>query len=69
MSNRMKIRKSTRNVWLKLDELYSNCVPPNECGYAAKLKDVDKTEKGFLTGFFPIELIPKESSLILILKR
>ena len=44
-------------------------MPPNECGYSAKLKDVDKTEKGFLTGFFPIELIPKESSLILILKR
>ena len=67
MPNMVKIGKTTRNVELRLADLYSTGVPlPFECEYAAKVRDVDKTEKAFIRHFHQIELIPKESFLILI---
>ena len=49
MPNMVKIGKTTRDVELRLGELNSTGVPlPFECEYVAKVKDVDKTEKGFL---------------------
>ena len=70
MPNIVKIGKTTRNVELRLADLYSTGVPlPFECEYAAKVKDVDKTEKHFIQYFHRIELILKESFLILILNR
>ena len=43
MPNMVKIGKTTRNVELRLADLYSTGVPlPFECEYAAKVKDVDK---------------------------
>ena len=45
MPNMVKIGKTTRDVELRLADLYSTGVPlPFECEYAAKVKDVDKTE-------------------------
>ena len=50
--NMVKIGKTTRNVELRLADLYSTGVPlPFECEYAAKVKDVDGTEKAFHLGF------------------
>ena len=67
MPNMVKIGKTTRDVELRLADLYSTGVPlPFECEYAAKVKDVDKTEKAFHTAFHRIELILKENFLILI---
>ena len=43
MLNMVKIGKTTRDVELRLADLYSTGVPlPFECEYAAKVKDVDK---------------------------
>ena len=52
MPNMVKIGKTTRDVELRLADLYSIGFPlPIECEYAAKGKDVDKTEKAFHTVF------------------
>ena len=60
MPNMIKIGKTTRNVELRLSDLYSTGVPlPFECEYAAKVKDVDKTEKAFDTAFSPNRVNPK----------
>ena len=60
MPNMVKIGKTTRNVELRLADLYSTGVPlPFECEYAAKVKDVDKTEKAFHTAFSPNRVNPK----------
>ena len=54
MPNMVKIGKTTRNVELRLEDLYSTGIPlPFGCEYAAKVKDVDKTEKAFHTAFSP----------------
>ena len=54
MPNMVKIGKTTRDVELRLADLYSTGVPlPFECEYAAKVKDLDKTEKAFHTAFEP----------------
>ena len=58
--NMVKIGKTTRNVELRLADLYSTGVPlPFECEYAAKVKDVDKTEKAFHTAFEPSRVNPR----------
>lgn len=58
--NMVKIGKTIRNVELRLADLYSTGVPlPFECEYAAKVKDVDKTEKAFHTAFEPSRVNPK----------
>ena len=60
MPNMVKIGKTTRNVELRLADWYSTGVPlPFECEYAAKVKDVDKTEKAFHTAFSPNRVNPK----------
>ena len=60
MPNMVKIGKTTRDVELRLADLYSTGVPlPFECEYAAKVKDVDKTEKAFHTAFSPNRVNPK----------
>ena len=60
MPNMVKIGKTTRDVELRLADLYSTGVPlPFECEYAAKVKDVDKTEKVFHTAFEPSRVNPK----------
>ena len=60
MPNMVKIGKTTRNVELRLADLYSTGVPlPFECEYAAKVKDVDNTEKAFHTAFEPSRVNPK----------
>ncbi len=42
MPNMVKIGKTTRDLELRLADLYSTGVPlPFECEYAAKVKDVD----------------------------
>ena len=65
MPNMVKIGKTTRDVELRLADLYSTGVPlPFECEYAAKVKDVDKTEKAFHTELNQVELTQKESFLI-----
>ena len=52
--------KTTRDIELRLADLYSTGVPlPFECEYAAKVKDVDKTEKAFHTAFEPSRVNPK----------
>ena len=52
MPDLVKIGKTTRDVSLRLADLYSTGVPlPFECEYAAKVKDVDETEKAFHLGF------------------
>ena len=64
MPNMVKIGKTTRNVALSLSDLYSTGVPlPFECEYAAKVKDVDKTEKAFHTAFSPNRVNPKREFL------
>ena len=56
MPNMVKIGKTTRDVELRLADLYSTGVPlPFECEYAAKVNNVDKTEKD-LKAVFPKEL-------------
>ena len=46
MLNMVKIGKTTRDVELRLADLYSTGVPlPLECEYPEKVKNVDKTEK------------------------
>ncbi len=60
MTNMVKIGKMTRNVELRIADLYSTDVPlPFECEYAAKVKDVDETEKAFHIAFFPNRVNPK----------
>ena len=60
MPNMVKIGKTTKDVELRLADLYSTGVPlPFECEYAAKVKDVDKTEKAFHTAFEPSRVNPK----------
>ena len=60
MPNMVKIGKTTRDVELRLADLYSTGVPlPFECEYAAKVKNVDKTEKAFHTAFEPSRVNPK----------
>ena len=60
MLNIVKIGKTTRDVELRLADLYSTGIPlPFECEYAAKVKDVDKTEKAFHTAFEPSRVNPK----------
>ena len=50
----MKIGKTTRVVSLRLADLYTTRVPLRfECEYAAKVKDVDETEKAFHEAFGP----------------
>ena len=67
MPNMVKIGKTTRNVELRLADLYSTGVPlPFECEYAAKVKDLDKTEKAFHKAFSPNRVNPKREFLILI---
>ena len=52
MPDLVKIGKTTRDISLRLADLYSTGVPlPFECEYAAKVKDVDETEKAFHIGF------------------
>ena len=52
MPDLVKIGKTTRDISLRLADLYSTGVPlPFECEYAAKVKDVDGTEKAFHLGF------------------
>ena len=52
MPDLVKIGKTTRDISLRLSDLYSTGVPlPFECEYAAKVKDVDQTEKAFHLGF------------------
>ena len=60
MPNMVKIGNTTRDVELRLADPYSTGVPlPFECEYAAKVKDVDKTEKAFHTAFEPSRVNPK----------
>ena len=48
MQGLVKIGKTTRDVSLRLADLYTTGVPlPFECKYAAQVKDVDETEKAF----------------------
>ena len=45
MPDLVKIGKTTRDVSLRLSDLYTRGVPlPFECEYAAKVKDVDQTD-------------------------
>ena len=70
MPNMVKIGKTTRDVELRLADLYSTGVPlPFECEYAAKVKDVDKTKKHFIQHLNQVELTQKESFLISIQNR
>ena len=60
MPNMVKIGKTTRDVELRLADLYSTGVPlPFECEYAAKVNNVDKTEKAFHTAFEPSRVNPR----------
>ena len=60
MPNMVKIGKTTRDVELRLADLYSTGVPlPFECEYAAKVSNVDKTEKAFHTAFEPSRVNPR----------
>ena len=57
MPDLVKIGKTTRDISLRLADLYSTGVPlPFECEYAAKVKDVDETEKAFHTAFEPLRI-------------
>ena len=59
MPNMVKIGKTTRDVELRLADLYSTGVPlPFECEYAAKVNNVDKTEKAF-PAFEPSRVNPR----------
>ena len=52
MPDLVKIGKTTRDVQLRLADLYTTGVPyPFECEYAAKVTDLDKTEKAFHIAF------------------
>ena len=54
MEGLVKIGKTTRDVSLRLADLYTTGVPlPFECEYAAKVKDVDETERAFHEAFGP----------------
>ena len=54
MEGLVKIGKTTRDVSLRLADLYTTGVPlPFECKYAAKVRDVDETEKAFHEAFGP----------------
>ena len=54
MKGLVKIGKTTRDVSLRLADLYTTGVPlPFDCVYAAKVKDVDETEKAFHEAFGP----------------
>lgn len=57
----IKIGKTTKeDVKLRMKELYSSGVPlPFECLYAAKVKDIDSTEKALHTAFSPDRINPK----------
>ena len=60
MPNMVKIGKTTRDVELRLADLYSTGVPlPFECEYEAKVNNVDKTEKAFHTAFEPSRVNPR----------
>ena len=60
MPGMVKIGKTTRDVSLRLLDLYSTGVPlPFECEYAALVKDVDKTEKAFHNAFEQSRVNPK----------
>ena len=50
----VKIGKTTRDVSLRLSDLYTTGVPlPFEFEYAAKVRNVDETEKAFHEAFGP----------------
>ena len=67
MPNMVKIGKTTRDVELRLADLYSTGVPlPFECEYAAKVKDVEKQKKHFIQHLNQADLIQKENFLISI---
>ena len=60
MPGMVKIGKTTRDVSLRLEDLYSTGVPlPFECEYAALVKDVDKTEKVFHNAFEKSRVNPR----------
>jgi len=60
MQGLVKIGKTTRDVSLRLADLYTTGVPlPFECEYAAKVKDVDETEKAFHEAFEPSRINTK----------
>ena len=60
MPGMVKIGKTTRDVSLRLADLYSTGVPlPFECEYAALVKDVDETEKAFHIAFHPNRVNPR----------
>ena len=60
MQGLVKIGKTTRDVSLRLADLYTTGVPlPFECVYAAKVKDVDETEKAFHEAFEPSRINTK----------
>ena len=60
MPGMVKIGKTTRDVSLRLADLYSTGVPlPFECVYAALVKDVDETEKAFHIAFQPNRVNPR----------
>ena len=60
MPGMVKIGKTTRDVSLRLADLYSTGVPlPFECEYAALVKDVDKTEKVFHNAFEKSRVNPR----------
>ena len=56
----IKIGITSGTVEDRMRSLYSTGVPlPFECEYAAKVKDVDKTEKAFHTAFEPSRVNPR----------
>ncbi len=60
MKGLVKIGKTTRDVSLRLADLYTTGVPlPFDCVYAAKVKDVDETEKAFHEAFEPSRINTK----------
>ena len=60
MPGMVKIGKTTKDVSLRLANLYSTGVPlPFECEYAALVKDVDQTEKAFHDAFEQSRVNPK----------
>ena len=70
MPNMLKIGKTTRDVELRLSDLYSTGVPlPFECEYAAKVIDIDKTEKTFPNAFSPNRINPIRVFLFLFQRR
>ena len=60
MPKMVKIGKTKRGLELRLADLNQNGFPLTiESDYAARVKDVDKTEKGFHTVFEPSRVNPK----------